>query len=79
MATADHLMIHNALVNQVKKSKKKELYIAFLDVAKAYDKAWLNAIMYTMHKSGLTGKNWRIAHELNKKPHSNHKNTIWAH
>ena len=65
MATADHLMILNALINQVKKSKKKKLYIAFLDVTKAYDKAWLNAIMYTMHKSGLTGKNWRIAREMN--------------
>ena len=66
IATADHLMILNALINQTKKNKKKELYITFLDVTKAYDKAWLNAILYTMHKSGLTGKNWRIARELNK-------------
>ena len=58
-------MILNALMNQVKKSKKKN-YIAFLDVTKAYDKAWLNAIIYTMHKSGLTGKNWIIAREMNK-------------
>ena len=35
MATADHLMILNALLNQVKTSKKKELYIEFLDVTKA--------------------------------------------
>ena len=66
MVTAGHLMILNALINQVKKSKKKERYIAFRYVTKAYDKAWINAIMYTMHKSGLTGKNWRIAHEMNK-------------
>ena len=39
MATADHLMILNSLINQSKKTKKKELYIAFLDVTKAYDKA----------------------------------------
>ena len=65
MATVDHLMILNSLINQSKKTKKKELYIAFLDVTKAYDKAWLDAIMYSMHKSGLKGKNWRIAREIN--------------
>ena len=37
----------------------------FLDVTKAYDKAWLNAILYTAHKHGLKGKNWRIMKELN--------------
>ena len=61
MATVDHLMILNSLINQSKKTKKRELYIAFLNVTKAYDKAWLDAIMCTMHKSGLLkGKNWRI-------------------
>ena len=64
-ATADHIIILNSLINQMKKKKKKELYIIFLDVTKAYDKAWLNSIMYTMHKSGLRGKNWRIVKALN--------------
>jgi len=66
VSTADHLMILNSIINQTKKLKKKqELHIAFLDVTKAYDKAWLNAILYTLNKSGLQGKNWRIAKELN--------------
>ena len=36
------------------------------------DKAWLNAILYTMHKSGLTSKNWRIGRGINQ----NHTATI---
>ena len=43
----------------------KPLHIAFLDVTKAYDKAWLNTIIYATHKNGLTRKNWRIVKELN--------------
>jgi hypothetical protein len=34
-------------------------------VTKAYDKAWLNAILYVTHKNGLKGKNWRIVKALN--------------
>ena len=34
-------------------------------MTKAYDKAWLNAILYTMNKSGITPKNWRMIQKLN--------------
>ena len=65
-ATADHLNIINSIITHNKyKKNKKPLYIAFLDVTKAYDKAWLNAILYVMHKNGITGKNWRIVKNLN--------------
>ena len=36
-----------------------------MDVTKVYDKAWLNAILYALHKSGLKGKNWRIVKKIN--------------
>jgi hypothetical protein len=37
-------MILNSLINNTKQSKKnQELHIVFLDVTKAYDKAWRNA------------------------------------
>ena len=52
-STVDHINILNSIVNHNKKKKKKNLYIVFLDVAKAYDKAWLNATMYTTHKNVL--------------------------
>ena len=56
-ATADHLLILNTIIKQHKKNNKKEdLHIAFLDVTKAYDKAWLNAILYARTKYGKTRK-----------------------
>ena len=55
-STADHINILNSIINHSKRKKKQNLCIAFLDVTKAYDKAWLNAIMYTVHKNGLEGK-----------------------
>ena len=36
-----------------------------MDVTKAYDKAWLEAIVYTTHKNGLKGKDWKIVNKLN--------------
>ena len=56
-STADHITILNSIINRSKRKKKPNLYIAFLDVTKAYNKAWLSAIMYTVHTHGLEGKN----------------------
>ena len=40
--------------------------MAFLDVTKAYDKAWSKAIMYVMHKQGIKDLHWRIIEKLNE-------------
>ena len=48
------------------KNIKKNIHIAFLDVTKAYDKAWLEAIMYVLHKEGVNDKHWNIAKKLNQ-------------
>ena len=37
----------------------------FLDVTKAYDKAWNKAIMYALDSSGVKSKEWSIAKKLN--------------
>ena len=37
----------------------------YLDVTKAYDKAWLDAIMYVLYERGLTTKTWKLVKELN--------------
>ena len=66
-STTDHLTIINNLIKQTKRKRKdKELYIALLDVTKAYDKAWLNAILYALNKSGISGKEWKITRNLNQ-------------
>ena len=41
------------------------MYVIFLDVQKAYDKAWLDAILYAMHKNGVTGENLHMIRKLN--------------
>ena len=64
-ATTDHLLVVKELINIAKK-KRKPLYIVFLDVTKAYDKAWLDAIMYVMHKEGLQSKHWSLVRKLNQ-------------
>ena len=46
--------------------KQKKLFITFLDVTKAYDKAWLKAIVYALHKSEISGQLLRIANKLNE-------------
>jgi hypothetical protein len=44
--------------------EKAELYLCFLDVEKAYDKAWSASILHTMWNQGIRGKIWRIIRNL---------------
>ena len=44
--------------------KQKTVYIVFLDVTKAY-KAWLDSIMYVMHKEGIKGPEWDLVRKMN--------------
>ena len=42
------------------------MFKAFLDFEKAYDKAWLDAIMVTLWDNGIKGKIWRMVKKLNE-------------
>ena len=64
-ATVDHLLLLKELINAGRR-EKKDVYIAYLDVAKAYDKAWLTGIMYAMYKEGLTDNHWTLVKRLNE-------------
>ena len=64
-ATTDHLLILKDLIKDAQ-NKKKTTYAAFLYVTKAYDKAWLDGIMYAMHKRGLTNTHWQVVKNLNQ-------------
>ncbi len=64
-ATTDHIMTLNQLIH-INKSNKKPTYMAFLDVTKAYDKAWLDAILYVLYKNGITDNTWHIIKKLNE-------------
>ncbi len=64
-STTDHLLILKEIIN-TQRTRKRPLYLAFLDVTKAYDKAWSDGIMYALHNSGLTGPIWNITRKLNQ-------------
>ena len=64
IATTDHILRIKETI-QDNKNNKHPTFITFLDVTKAYDKAWLDAIMYTMSNQGCTGALWNITDRLN--------------
>ena len=41
-------------------NRKQTAYAVFLDVQKAFDKAWLDAILYVLNKNGVHGKKLSI-------------------
>ena len=58
-AITDHIFI---LKNPIKdaQNRRKTTYVAFLYVTKAYDKAWLDGIMYAMHKRRFINTHWQV-------------------
>ena len=64
-ATTDHLVVLKETIKEIRK-QKNPVYMVFLDVTKAYDKAWLVAIMYVMHKEGLKGPEWDLVKKINE-------------
>ena len=75
-ATCDHLITLKQTIHETRK-KGKTAYVIFLDVQKAYDKAWLDAILYALHKNGIQGKNLKTCQEAKLKPNSKNPNQIW--
>ena len=63
-STVDHLIVLKQTVKEIT-SKKLTAYVVFLDVQKAYDKAWLDEILYVLMKNGVEGKNLSIIKKLN--------------
>ena len=70
-ATVDHILILKELV-KIAKGKKQNTILTYLDVTKAYDKAWLDAILYVLHEQGVKSKLWKLVKDLN----TNLKTTI---
>ena len=65
ISTVDHIIKLKEII-ETNKEQNKPTYITFLDVTKAYDKAWIEAIMYIMHKRGIEGALWEATEILNK-------------
>ena len=64
-ATVDHILVAKELIAAAKR-EKKNAHLAYLDVTKAYDKAWLTGIMHVLYKQGLQDNHWTIVKKLNE-------------
>ena len=58
-STVDQLYISKSLIT-------KKLYIAYLDLEKAYNRAWKQIIFHTLWRNGVKGKIWRVVKKINE-------------
>ena len=61
----DQSFILSSLINQAK-CDNKQLYIAYIDISKAYDKTWAPAVFNNLWQNGVRGKIWRLMSKLNE-------------
>ena len=63
-STVDHIYTIKEIA-KISKNGEQPLYVTFIDIKKAYDKAWLDGIMYILYKNGLKSRIWRTVRRLN--------------
>ena len=64
-STLNNLFTIKSIIQQ-RKHEGKETYVVFIDIGKAYDKVWSNAIFYLPWDRGIKGKLWRTMYKLNQ-------------
>ncbi len=64
-ATTDHILLMKEVIETSLK-KKDTVYMVFLDVTKAFDKAWLSGILHVLYNCGLKDRHWLLAKNLNQ-------------
>ena len=65
ISCADHVFVLRNVI-QIAKYEKRKIIVTFYDVEKAYDKADMHDMMYSMSKSDINGKLWRLILSLNE-------------
>jgi hypothetical protein len=48
----------------LRKSKKCKIFLAFLDLSKAFDRVWRECLFYLLWKNGIQGKCWKLLRSL---------------
>ena len=48
----------------LRKSKKGKIFLAFLDLSKAFDRVWRECLFYLLWKNGIQGKCWKLLRSL---------------
>ncbi len=61
--TSDHLFVLKSIIDNLKKSKKR-LYACFIDLRKAFDTIWREALFYKMYKVNISSKFIKLVHSL---------------
>ena len=54
--TADHPLVIDTIINEVVHKQTKKLFVAFIDLKKAYDKTNRDALIFKLKSKGFSGK-----------------------
>ena len=54
--TADHLLVLDTIINEVVHKHRQKLFVAFVDLRKAYDKIDRQALIFKLRKKGIGGE-----------------------
>ena len=63
-STCDHLFILRSIFD-ISKQDKKETFLTFMDVSKAYDNVDNDDMLKTVWENGIKGKVWRLLKKMN--------------
>lgn len=64
-STCDHVFCLRALIS-ISMKEKREMFLTFFDVKKAYDHADMKDMLYILWNQGIKGKIWRLIKKLNE-------------
>ncbi len=61
--TSDHIFVLKTIIDKLKRSRKK-LYACFIDLRKAFDTVWREALFYKLSKVGISSKFIKLVQSL---------------
>ena len=64
-STADLVFILRSIITVAKK-ERRDIIVTFYDVVKAYDRADMDDMCYSLYKAGIEDKLWRLMRSLNE-------------
>ena len=64
-STTDHVFTLKNIITIAKK-ERRNIIITYYDVVKAYDRADMQDMCYSMYQCGITGKLWRLMKSINE-------------
>ena len=65
--TEDYIFTLQGIYVLFVNKKKCKIYLAFLDLSKAFDRVWRDGLFYLLWKNGIQGKCWKLLKSLYSK------------